>query len=57
MDTAVYNHLITQYRPKELTKYDTHKASELRSVMNRIAKKTKTVSFTKDISDIFSKAY
>ena len=42
MDTAVYNHLLTQYRPKELTKYDTHKASELRSVMNRIAKKTKT---------------
>ena len=42
METAVYNHLLTQYRPKELTKYDTHKASELRSVMNRIAKKTKT---------------
>lgn len=42
MDTAVYNHLLTQYRPKELTKYDTHKVSELRNVMNRIAKKTKT---------------
>lgn len=42
MDTAVYNHLMTQYRPKELTKYDTHKASELRSVVNQIAKKTKT---------------
>lgn len=42
MDTAVYNHLLTQYRPKELTKYDTHKASELRSVVNQIAKKTKT---------------
>lgn len=42
MDIAVYNHLITQYQPKELTKYDTHKASELRSVVNQIAKKTKT---------------
>ena len=47
MDTAVYNHLMTQYRPKELTKYDTHKASELRSVVNQIAKKNK------DISDIY----
>ena len=42
MDTTVYNHFLTEYRPKELTKYDTHKPSELRSVVNQIAKKTKT---------------
>ena len=45
MDTAVYNHLMTQYRPKELTKYDTHKASELRSVVNQIAKKQRHLRY------------
>lgn len=40
MNTNIYNHLISTYRPKPLTKYDTHKASELRYIVNKIAKLT-----------------
>ena len=42
MEMNVYNHLIPRYynRPKPLTKYDTHKASELRNIVNRITKLT-----------------
>lgn len=35
---AVYNNYLTAYTPKTLTKYDTHKKSELRSVYNSIVK-------------------
>ncbi len=35
---AVYNNYLTAYTPKPLTKYDTHKKSELRSVYNSIVK-------------------
>ena len=38
MDSSIYNHLITTYTPRELTKYDTHKPSELKSIVNKIAK-------------------
>lgn len=42
MDTDVYNHLTTEYMPKPLNKYDTHKASELRSIVSEIVKNTQT---------------
>lgn len=35
---AVYNNYLTTYTPKTLTRYDTHKKSELRSVYNSIVK-------------------
>ena len=35
---AVYNNFLTAYTPKPLTRYDTHKKSELRSVYNSIVK-------------------
>lgn len=38
---AVYNNYLTAYTPKPLTKYDTHKKSELRSVYNSIVKLNK----------------
>lgn len=38
MNTGVYNNLLTTYSPKPLTKYDTHKASELRNIVNKISK-------------------
>lgn len=38
---TVYNNYLTTYAPKPLTRYDTHKKSELRSVYNSIVKQTK----------------
>lgn len=38
---TVYNNYLTTYAPKPLTRYDTHKKSELRSVYNSIVKYTK----------------
>ncbi len=38
---AVYNNYLTTYSPKTLTRYDTHKKSELRSVYNSIVKLNK----------------
>ena len=38
---TVYNNYLTTYAPKPLTKYDTHKKSELRSVYNSIVKLNK----------------
>lgn len=38
---TVYNNYLTTYTPKPLTKYDTHKKSELRSVYNSIVKLSK----------------
>ncbi len=35
---AVYNNYLSSYTPKALTKYDTHKKSELRNVYNSIVK-------------------
>ena len=35
---AVYNNYMTAYAPKSLTRYDTHKKSELRNVYNSIVK-------------------
>lgn len=35
---AVYNNYLTTYTPKTLTRYDTHKKSELRSLYNSIVK-------------------
>ncbi len=35
---AVYNNYLTTYTPKAVTRYDTHKKSELRSVYNSIVK-------------------
>ena len=35
---AVYNNYLTAYTPKPLTKYDTHKKSELRKVYNTMVK-------------------
>lgn len=40
-DSNSYNYLVPTYRPKPLTKYDTHKASELRNIVNEITKLTK----------------
>ena len=31
---TVYNNYLAAYSPRQLTKYDTHKKSELRSVYN-----------------------
>lgn len=36
MDYNVYNYFIGNYAQKPATKYDTHKSSELRSVMKNI---------------------
>lgn len=45
MSTAVlnhvYNHYLTTYAPKDITRYDTHKKSELRSVYTSIVKLNK----------------
>ena len=38
---TVYNNYLTAYTPKALTRYDTHKRSELRSVYNSIVKLNK----------------
>lgn len=38
---TVYNNYLTAYTPKPLTKYDTHKKSELRNVYNSIVKLNK----------------
>ena len=38
---AVYNNYLTTYAPKSLTRYDTHKKSELRGVYNSIVKQNK----------------
>lgn len=38
---TVYNNYLTTYTPKGLTRYDTHKKSELRSVYNSIVKLNK----------------
>lgn len=38
---ATYNNYLTAYAPKNLTKYDTHKKSELRSVYNSIVRLNK----------------
>ncbi len=38
---TVYNNYLTTYSPKTLTRYDTHKKSELRSVYNSIVKLNK----------------
>lgn len=35
---TVYNHYVTSYAPKNVTRFDTHKKSELRSVYNSIVK-------------------
>lgn len=40
MDSNIYNYFLPSYSPKPLTKYDTHESSELRSVVNDIAKIT-----------------
>ena len=40
MNTGIYNNLLSTYSPKPLTKYDTHKASELRSIVAKIARIT-----------------
>lgn len=37
----IYNRLVPTYKPQPLTKYDTHKASELRNIVNEITKLTK----------------
>ncbi len=42
MDYNVYNHLLSSYAPKPMSKYDAHKPSELRSVMKRITKITQS---------------
>ncbi len=39
--TNVYNNYLSTYAPKGLTRYDTHKKSELRSIYNSIVKQNK----------------
>lgn len=39
--TTAYNNYLTAYSPKSLTRYDTHKKSELRNVYNSIVKMNK----------------
>ena len=38
---TVYNNYLAAYSPRQLTKYDTHKKSELRSVYKSIVKLNK----------------
>ncbi len=38
---TVYNNYLTTYTPRSLTRYDTHKKSELRSIYNKIVKLNK----------------
>ena len=42
MDYNVYNYFIGSYSQKPATKYDTHKSSELRSVMKNITRLTQS---------------
>ena len=42
MDANVYNHLVSSYTPRTISKYDAHKPSELRSIVNKIVKITQT---------------
>ena len=42
MNYNVYNYFLANYSPKPVSKYDTHKSSELRSVMKNIAKITQS---------------
>ena len=42
MDYNVYNYFVGNYAQKPATKYDTHKSSELRSVMKNIVKMTQS---------------
>lgn len=42
MDYNVYNYFVGNYAQKPATKYDTHKSSELRSVMKNIIKMTQS---------------
>jgi flagellar hook-associated protein 2 len=42
MDYNVYNYYLGNYAPKPMTKYDSHKSSELRSVMKNITKITQS---------------
>lgn len=52
MDAGIYNNLLTTYTPKTLTKYDTHKASELRNIVNKIAKiASKSPVYLVDLTD------
>mgnify|MGYP001028163997 CR=1 FL=1 len=41
MTANIYNHFLTAYAPKSITRYDTHKKSELRSIYNSIVKLNK----------------
>lgn len=41
IQSNIYNNYITAYAPKQLTKFDTHKKSELRSIYNSIVKMNK----------------
>lgn len=42
MDYDVYNYMMTGYERKSVSKYDTHKPSELRSVLKQITQLTQT---------------
>lgn len=54
---AVYNNYLTAYTPKPLTKYDTHKKSELRSVYNSIVKINKEAPWYLPTTSNESQAY
>lgn len=54
---AVYNHYLATYAPKSLTRYDTHKKSELRNVYNTIVKQTKDAPWYLPTTDKATQQY
>lgn len=54
---TVYNNYLTAYAPKELTRFDSHKKSELRSVYNSIVKLNKESPWHLPIANKETKDY
>jgi len=54
---AVYNNYLAAYAPKSLTRYDTHKKSELRNVYNTIVKQTKDAPWYLPTTDKATQQY
>lgn len=55
--TSAYNNYLTTYTPKSLTRFDTHKKSELRSVYNSIVKLNKESPLYLPITNRYTQQY
>ena len=54
---SVYNHYLTAYAPKSVTKFDTHKKSELQNVYKSILKINKESPWYLDVNQAETKEY